>query len=118
MQTNQQDNTIAVRPGEGLDHERLLAYLREQVPDLPEAPLLVRQYPSGASNLTYLLQIGPWEAVLRLPPLGPLPPRAHDMIREARLLRRLHPVYPLAPQPYAICDDPGILGAPFYVMDI
>ncbi len=117
MQTNQQDNTIAVRPGEGLDHERLLAYLREQVPDLPEAPLLVRQYPSGASNLTYLLQIGPWEAVLRRPPLGPLPPRAHDMIREARLLRRLHPVYPLAPQPYAICDDPGILGAPFYVME-
>jgi aminoglycoside phosphotransferase (APT) family kinase protein len=39
------------------------------------------------------------------------------MVREAKLLRRLHPVYPLAPEPYAICEDPGIIGAPFYVME-
>ena len=117
MHTDPHTDTIAVRPGEALDQNPLVAYLRERVPDLPDAPLLVRQYPSGASNLTYLLQIGPWEGVLRRPPLGPLPPRAHDMVREARLLRRLHPLYPLAPQPYAICEDPSILGVPFYVME-
>lgn len=117
MDADPQTNTIAVRPGEGLDHERLLAYLRDQIADLPDGELAVGQYPAGASNLTYLLRIGAWEAVLRRPPLGPLPPRAHDMVREAKLLRRLHPVYPLAPEPYAICDDPSVLGAPFYVME-
>jgi aminoglycoside phosphotransferase (APT) family kinase protein len=111
------DGTIAVREGEGFDHGRVAAFLRERIADLPDGPLTVRQYPAGASNLTFLLRIGAWEGVLRRPPLGPLPPRAHDMVREARLLTRLHPVYPLAPRPYAICDDPAVLGAPFYVME-
>jgi len=109
--------TIAVRPGEELDTERLAVFLRERIPDLPAGPLNVRQFPSGASNLTYLLRIGAWTAVLRRPPLGPLPPKAHDMVREARLLGRLTPVYPRAPRPLAIADDPVILGAPFYVME-
>jgi aminoglycoside phosphotransferase (APT) family kinase protein len=55
--------------------------------------------------------------VLRRPPLGPVPPRAHDMAREFRLLYRLHPSFPLAPQPYILCEDPGVLGVPFYVME-
>ena len=109
--------TIAVRPGEELDAERVAAFLRERIRDLPAGPLAVRQFPSGASNLTYLLQIGSWAAVLRRPPLGPLPPKAHDMLREARLLERLAPVYPLAPRPLAIADDPAIVGAPCYVME-
>ena len=109
--------TVAVRPGEDIDRPRVLAYLREQIPGLPGGDLAVWQYPSGASNLTYLLRVGAWEGVLRRPPRGPLPPRAHDMVREAGLLRRIHAVYPLAPNPYAICADPGVLGVPFYVME-
>ncbi|CAA9562503.1 MAG: acyl-CoA dehydrogenase, putative phosphotransferase [uncultured Thermomicrobiales bacterium] len=111
------DGTIAVREGEDFDRARVLDFLRARLGDLPDGPLAVRQFPSGASNLTYLLQSGDWEAVLRRPPLGPLPPKAHDMVREARLLERLHAVYPLAPNPRAICDDPAIIGAPFYVME-
>ena len=117
MTVDPQSNTMAVRAGEEFDRARVGAYLREQIAGLPDGPLEVSQYPSGASNLTYLLRIGAWEGVLRRPPLGPLPPRAHDMVREAKLLRRLHPVYPLAPEPYAICEDPGVLGVPFYVME-
>jgi aminoglycoside phosphotransferase (APT) family kinase protein len=109
--------TIAVRPGEELDAGRVAAFLRARIADLPAGPLTVRQFPSGASNLTYLLRIGAWSAVLRRPPLGPLPPKAHDMPREARLLARLAPVYPRAPRPLAIAEDPAILGAPFYVME-
>jgi aminoglycoside phosphotransferase (APT) family kinase protein len=109
--------TIPVRPGEDFDRERLFRYLREQLKDLPEGPLEVRQFPSGASNLTYLIRVGDWEAVLRRPPLGPLPPKAHDMEREATLLEKLHPVYPLAPKPYLLCTDPGVLGSTFYVME-
>ncbi len=112
-----EQGTIAVRPGEELDAERLAAFLRERIAGLPAGPLSVRQFPSGASNLTYLIRIGDWSAVLRRPPLGPLPPKAHDMVREARLLERLAPVYPRAPRPLAIADDPAILGVPFYVME-
>ncbi len=111
------DGTIAVRDGEEFDHERVAAYVRSAITGVPDGPLTVRQYPAGASNLTYLLRIGAWEAVLRRPPLGPLPPRAHDVLREARLLGRLHSVYPLAPNPYATCADSAVLGVPFYVME-
>lgn len=117
MGQGEQDGTIAVREGEGFDADRVLALLRERIAEVPEGALTVRQYPSGASNLTYLLRVGEWEAVLRRPPLGPLPSRAHDMVREARLLGRLHDVYPLAPRPYLIVDDPALIGAPCYVME-
>jgi aminoglycoside phosphotransferase (APT) family kinase protein len=110
-------DTIPVREGEAPDAGALAAYLREHLPQVPDAALQVRQFPSGASNLTYLVRAGGWEAVLRRPPLGPVPPKAHDMPREAEILRRLHPVFPLAPEPYLVCDDPAVLGAPFYLME-
>lgn len=109
--------TIPVRPGEELDLDAVTRFLQERVPSFPGPPLAVRQFPAGASNLTYLLRAGTWHAVLRRPPFGPLPPKAHDMVREATILERLHPVFPLAPRPLAICDDPSVLGAPFYVME-
>jgi aminoglycoside phosphotransferase (APT) family kinase protein len=111
------EQTIEPRPGEDLPLGPVEAYLRDHLPNLPADPLRVRQFPSGASNLTFLLRVGDWEAVLRRPPFGPLPPRAHDMVREARLLQRLHPVFPLAPRPYLVCEAPELLGAPFYVME-
>jgi aminoglycoside phosphotransferase (APT) family kinase protein len=109
--------TIEPRPGEEIPLGRVEGYLREHLPALPAAPLRVRQFPAGASNLTYLLRAGDWEAVLRRPPFGPLPPRAHDMVREAGLLERLSPVFSPAPRPYLICEDVEVLGAPFYVME-
>src|SRR5919109_4672839 len=109
--------TIRVREGEGFDLTALEGYLREHVENLPEGELEVRQFPSGASNLTYLLKIGDWEGVLRRPPLGPGPPKAHDMGRESGILARLNAVYPLAPKPYFFCEDESIIGAPFYVME-
>jgi aminoglycoside phosphotransferase (APT) family kinase protein len=79
--------------------------------------MLVEQFHGGHSNLTYLLRYGPLELVLRRPPLGPLPPTAHDMAREHRWLDAIHPLFPLAPRTYLLCDDPAIAGAPFYVME-
>jgi aminoglycoside phosphotransferase (APT) family kinase protein len=106
-----------VREGEEFDRAVVERYLRERIEDLPEGELGVRQFPSGASNLTYLLKIGDWEGVLRRPPLGPIPPKAHDMGRESRVLAKLHGVYPLAPKPYFFCEDEAVIGAPFYVME-
>lgn len=111
------NDTIEVRAGEELDWAKIASYLRARIPGIGAEAPDVRQFPSGASNLTYLLRIGTWEGVLRRQPLGPVAPRAHDMRREAGLLERIHPVFPLAPRPYVFCDDLEIMGVPFYVME-
>ncbi|HEV2091912.1 MAG TPA: phosphotransferase family protein, partial [Rubrobacter sp.] len=109
--------TIKVREGEGFDAGVVEGLLREKIEGLPEGELEVEQFPYGASNLTYLLKIGAWEGVLRRPPRGPVPPRAHDMGRESGILSKLNAAYPLAPKPYFFTDDEEIIGAPFYVME-
>jgi aminoglycoside phosphotransferase (APT) family kinase protein len=109
--------TIEVREGEAFDLEAVERLLRAHVEHVPEGELRVSQFPSGASNLTYLLSVEDWEGVLRRPPLGPVPPKAHDMGRESGILDRLNAVYPLAPKPYFFCEDESVIGAPFYVME-
>jgi aminoglycoside phosphotransferase (APT) family kinase protein len=108
-------DTIPVRADERFPTAPVARYLRAQGVDVGD--LEVEQFPAGHSNLTYLLRSGEWEAVLRRPPLGPVPPRAHDMPREFRILQRLSPVFPLAPRPYVLCEDVSVIGAPFYVME-
>lgn len=110
------DPTRPIRLGEELPLDRLAAYLRRHLP-AAEGELEVEQFPSGHSNLTYLLRLGGQELVLRRPPFGNRVKSAHDMGREYRVLDRLHRVYPPAPKPYLYCDDGEVLGAPFYVME-
>jgi aminoglycoside phosphotransferase (APT) family kinase protein len=64
--------------------------------------------------VTFVLSTG---VVLRRPPRGPLPPSAHDVLREARLLRALEPTPVRVPRVLAVCEDPDVMGAPFYVME-
>ncbi len=59
---------------------------------------------------------GDADLVVRRPPRGPLPPSAHDVLREARVLRALEGRAPV-PRVLAVCDDAGLIGAPFYVME-
>ncbi len=81
----------------------------EAPPDLSATPI-----GEGHSNVTFELSTG---VVLRRPPRGPLPPSAHDVLREARLLSALAPTAVRSPEVLAVCDDPGVIGAPFYVME-
>ncbi len=110
------DEPRPVRDGEELDVARLAAWLRDTLPGNAET-VEVRQFPSGFSNLTYLVCWGDEELVLRRPPVGSKVKAAHDMSREYRVLSALHPVYAPAPRPLAYCDDADVLGAPFYVME-
>ena len=71
----------------------------------------------GHSNVTFLLRCGARELVLRRPPRGPLPPSAHDVLREARLLRALAPTSARVPRVLAVGEDPALIGVPFYVME-
>src|SRR5262245_26701764 len=116
-------DTREVRPTEQLDWSALAAYLRSRLAadaiaglDL-DADLEVSQFPGGHSNLTYLCRFGGAEFVLRRPPLGPVPPKAHDMAREFHWLAAIHPVFALAPRPYLLCEDVTVVGSVFYLME-
>jgi aminoglycoside phosphotransferase (APT) family kinase protein len=105
-----------VRPGEELDWEALDRHLRRELPEL-HGELKVLQFPGGSANLTYLLQVGGTELVLRRPPFGTIAPGAHDMRREYRVLSRLWRHFDRAPRAYLFCDDPAVVGADFFVME-
>jgi aminoglycoside phosphotransferase (APT) family kinase protein len=121
--TADSSDTNPVRASEELDWEALSTYARERLAvKLGEqfdaaAPMTVEQFPGGHSNLTYLLRFGHQEFVMRRPPFGPVPPKAHDMARECRILEMIHPVFPLAPEPYVLCEDASIVGSTFYLME-
>jgi aminoglycoside phosphotransferase (APT) family kinase protein len=71
----------------------------------------------GHSNVTYLIRRDGGSWVLRRPPRPPLPPSAHDVLREAFLLRALAATDVRVPKVLATCDDETLLGVPFYVME-
>jgi aminoglycoside phosphotransferase (APT) family kinase protein len=104
------------RPGEEIDAARLAAWLNPRL-GLEGEPSIA-QFPSGHSNLTYLVKWpGGREVVLRRPPAGTTVKTAHDVGREHRILARLPDVYPPAPRALALCEDAAVIGAPFFVME-
>jgi aminoglycoside phosphotransferase (APT) family kinase protein len=106
---------IAVRQGEEIDLAALAGFLRGKVAGV-DREIQIEQFPGGHSNLTYLIHAGGREYVLRRAPLGAVAPKAHDMIREFRVLQAVHPHFPPAPEVYCACDDLSIIGAPFFLM--
>ena len=109
-------DTAPVRAGEELDLAALSDHLRGRV-EGAEHGICVEQFPSGHSNLTYLLGIAGREYVLRRGPLGPVAPKAHDMTREYRVLQAVHPYFPEAPRVYLLCEDQAVLGTTFFLME-
>ncbi len=93
--------------------EPLIEWLATSGLDVPE-DLSAVPVGEGHSNVTFVLSTG---VVLRRPPRGPLPPSAHNVLREARLLRALEGTPVRVPKMLAACDDTGVIGAPFYVME-
>ncbi len=116
MPTDHYADTIPVRSDEQFDEIKLAAYLTGRLPGATHPPS-VRQFGGGAANLTYLLDFGTHQYVLRRPPLGPVARSAHDMAREYKVLSVLHQSFPYAPQAFLYCDDPTVLDADFFVME-
>lgn len=112
----QMDEPALVRPGEELDVARVDAAIKSVIPGLSGMPE-IREFPHGASNLTYLVRYPERELILRRPPFGYKAKSAHDMRREVTLTSALRPFYPCAPAVVAFFDDPQILGCDFYVME-
>ena len=105
----------AVREEDRFDVAKMHAWLRPFInqDQLPE----VKQFRSGASNLTYLLSYPDRELVLRKPPVGTKAASAHDMKREYLIQSRLQSIYPLVPKMIALCQDQSVIGSDFYVME-
>ncbi|HAJ27139.1 MAG TPA: phosphotransferase family protein [Syntrophus sp. (in: bacteria)] len=110
------DAAKPVREGEELDLLRIGNYLRDAIPSLT-GEISITQFPSGHSNLTYLITSGDREFVLRRPPFGRKVRTAHDMGREYRVLKALRPYFPYCPEAFAYTEDETVIGCPFYVME-
>jgi len=100
----------------GIDPEAVAALLAPRVGGLA-GPLRAGLIAGGRSNLTYVIGDGEREWVLRRPPLAHVLPTAHDMAREYRVITALGPTAIPVPQTLLFCDDAGVIGAPFYVME-
>ena len=95
--------------------EPLAAFLDEH--GLGTGPVTAEPVGDGHSNVTYLVRREGREVVVRRPPRPPLPPSAHDVVREARLLRAIQGTAARVPEVLAVCEDEAVIGAPFYVME-
>ncbi|HTP82778.1 MAG TPA: phosphotransferase [Alphaproteobacteria bacterium] len=107
---------IPVREAHRFDEGRLAAYLREHLPGCQGA-LTVRQFQGGQSNPTFLIESDGRRWVLRKKPPGKLLPSAHMVEREYRVIRALAGTGVPVPAARLLCEDAGIIGTPFYVMD-
>ncbi len=108
------DQSTKVRDGEQLPLVPLQSYLKQA---LDAEILAIEQFPSGFSNLTYLIRCDVGEFVLRRPPFGANIRSAHDMGREFRVLTELSRMGAKVPKPLVFCDEPTIMGCDFYVME-
>jgi aminoglycoside phosphotransferase (APT) family kinase protein len=95
--------------------ESLAAYLEER--GLGSGELSAERIGEGHSNITFLVTLGDQRLVLRRPPRPPIPPSAHDVLREARILSAVQDTPVRGPRVLAACDDESVLGVPFYVME-
>jgi aminoglycoside phosphotransferase (APT) family kinase protein len=108
--------TAPARPGEQLDLLSLAMFLEGKL-EGGTSGFAVEQFTGGHSNLTYALHAGGHDYVLRRGPMGPVPPKAHDMAREFRILKAVHPHFEPAPKAVLFCEDLSVLGCVFYLME-
>lgn len=101
----------------GLDPGRLREHLDHARPGLVTGPLRASLIEGGRSNLTYAVTDGTSRWVVRRPPLGHVLATAHDMTREHRVISALHGTPVPVPGTVLLCEDPEVIGAPFYVME-
>jgi aminoglycoside phosphotransferase (APT) family kinase protein len=98
---------------EGLDLDRLSRY----APELFVGELSAELIAGGRSNLTYVVQTAHRRLVVRRPPMGHVLATAHDMAREHRVISSLGGTGIPVPQTYLMCEDPDVIGSPFFVME-
>lgn len=102
---------------QGFDAIAVADWLQARQPEAVSGPFTASLITGGKSNLTYLVQDGTHDYVVRRPPLGHVLATAHDMAREYRVMAALAPTAVPVPRMIALCEDTDVLGAPFYIME-
>ena len=110
-------DTVEVAEKDRLDLAALDAWMTAHVPDYA-GPLSYVRFAGGQSNPTYRLDTPARSYVLRRKPFGPILPSAHAVDREHRVIAALHPTGFPVPRPYGLCQDDGVIGTAFYVMEM
>jgi len=110
--------TMPVAEKQRFDVARLETYLRAQVEGFAGS-LEVEQFKGGQSNPTYRLGAGGKRYVMRSKPAPAtkLLPSAHAIEREFRVITALGKTDIPVPRTYALCEDEGVIGRAFYIMD-
>jgi aminoglycoside phosphotransferase (APT) family kinase protein len=80
-------------------------------------PSVVKKFPTGQSNPTYLIDAASGRYVLRRKPPGKLLKSAHMIEREFRVLKALEGAGYPAPRALAFCEDESVIGTAFYLMN-
>src|SRR3954452_13459592 len=101
----------------GLDLGRFREWYDGQRPGEIDGELSAQLVAGGKSNLTYEVTDGSSWWIVRRPPLGHVQATAHDMGREYTAMTALADTAVPVPRTFARCDDPDVLGAPFYAME-
>ena len=110
-------NLVEPLPAHRLDEARLSAFLAGALPELA-TPVAVQQFQGGQSNPTYLLtDANGRRYALRKKPPGAILPSAHAVEREYTIMRALGPTGVPVPNARLLCEDPAVIGTPFYLMD-
>ena len=111
------EQLVEIREAHRFDESALLAYLESELEGFAGGPLRVRQFEGGQSNPTYLVETDSHRYVLRKQPPGELVRGAHRVDREYRILTALRDTEVPVPRTRIACDDPSVIGTPFFVMD-
>ena len=101
-----------------LDPDALVPWLDANIPELGSGPLEAKVIHGGTSNVIISLNRGNETMVLRRPPATPPPNSEKAILREARLLEALNQTDVPHPHCFGKCEDPSVIGAPFYVMEL
>ncbi len=115
MNLNDQE-LIEIRQDEKLDLNNLRSYLKD-ILNMEFKNIQTLQFSGGHANLTYLLKIDEAEYVLRRPPLGPIAPSSHDMLREHTVQSKINSMFSLAPKSLYFCDDESVIGSKFHIIE-
>src|SRR6202035_3918297 len=102
--------------GDDLALDRIERFLAERVAGV-RGPMTAERFAGGQSNPTYRLRAASGDYVLRKKPPGPLLPSAHAVDREFRVMRALAATAVPVPRVHALCEDDGVIGSAFYVME-
>ena len=110
------DEPGEIRSGEELDAKIITDYLKSKLPQL-QGEAQIKQFPSGASNLTYSVKFDNADYILRRPPAGHKDKSAHDMGREYNVMSSLKEQFPYVPAMIDFCQDESVISSDFYVME-